>query len=85
MATDERTRKARQKAFAWELLDEPNPPHLTHEDLDALAEEAVKQLRETGEPTATRERLTCHGCGAASCCPYVYDLYNTDSDCLGDK
>lgn len=58
---------------------------LTHEELDALADEAVIQLKECGEKEATRKSFLCYGCGAAPRCPYVYDLYNRGDSCLADK
>lgn len=70
--------------MAWER-QEGVVPHLTHADLDVLAEQAVIELRECGNPTAQRSDFTCHGCGGATMCPYVYDPYNISGDCLADK
>jgi hypothetical protein len=81
----EQLAKARRKAYAWEKPSDPEPPRLTHEDLDIIAEDAVIALRESGSKEAMRSDFTCYGCGAATCCPFVYDLYCTSGDCLGDK
>jgi hypothetical protein len=29
--------------------------------------------------------ITCHKCDARFTCPYAYDWYNTDGDCLAEK
>lgn len=59
---------------------------LTHEELDALADDAVLELKECGEKDGARKDFLCYACGAATRCPYVYDLYNRGSDsCLADK
>lgn len=31
------------------------------------------------------EEFTCDECGAAPTCPYAFDPYNTDGDCLAEK
>lgn len=86
MEINERLAKARRKALMWADTSETEQPlHLTHDDLDALAENAVIELRECGDSDVARSRFTCYGCGGASCCPYVYDVYNTGGDCLADK
>lgn len=75
---------ARKKALAWEE-QHGNPLHLTHEDLDALADQALVHLAECGETGADRKTFTCYRCPAAAMCPYVYDIYNRSGDCLADK
>ena len=32
-----------------------------------------------------REALTCNKCPDVEECPYAWDPYNTDGDCLADK
>ena len=34
---------------------------------------------------STPAGYTCDGCGAAPRCPFVFDAYNTDGACLGEK
>ena len=29
--------------------------------------------------------VTCHGCDQNAVCPWAWDLYNTDGDCLAEK
>lgn len=79
-------KKAKRKVYELEKTGREGIS-LTHEELDALADDAVAALRESGEKDATRKSFLCYGCGAASRCPYVYDGYNTtDGDvCLADK
>ena len=31
------------------------------------------------------EKCSCHECGVKETCDYVYDLYNTNGDCLALK
>jgi hypothetical protein len=31
------------------------------------------------------DKFTCDDCQAKRTCPYVFDPYNTDGDCLADK
>lgn len=31
------------------------------------------------------EKYTCSNCSVHEICPYAYDSYNTDGDCLADK
>ena len=37
-----------------------------------------------GTPIA-REKFTCFECGAEPTCPYAWDHYNTNGDCLAEK
>lgn len=32
-----------------------------------------------------REELTCYSCGSNQTCPFRWDSYNTNGDCLADK
>jgi hypothetical protein len=78
--------KAKRKVFELEKTGREDIS-LTHEELDALADDAVIALKESGDKDATRKSFLCYGCGAASRCPYVYDGYNTTDDgvCLAEK
>lgn len=96
MTADPAYLSARDKVSTWHA-DEKHPEKwvpLTHEELDALAIEVTKDLvafeKEHGwdavvTHAASRESFTCFKCCAASKCLYVYDMYNTDGDCLASK
>lgn len=94
MTADPAYLSARAKVSTWHA-DEKHPEKwvpLMHEELDALAIEASKDLTAFdsthGNPevrVATRCSFTCYRCCSASTCPYVYDMYNTDGDCLASK
>jgi len=75
--------KAKRKVYELEKSGRADVS-LTHEELDALADDAVIALKESGDKDATRKSFLCYGCGAASRCPYVYDLYNRGDGCLAD-
>lgn len=51
------------------------PETLTERRAQALAREGV----------GTFEHFTCDECGAAAVCPFVFDSYNTNGDCLAEK
>lgn len=36
-------------------------------------------------PADPKQVVTCEGCGANDNCEFVWDLYNTDGDCLAEK
>lgn len=58
-------------------------PTRTPERLHVLRDEAV-----TSYAAATGEAITqftCDNCRDAPRCPYAFDPYNTDGDCLGSK
>lgn len=42
-------------------------------------------LTALGGPHVPPEGFTCDGCELASRCPYAFDAYNTDDDCLLEK
>ena len=42
----------------------------------------AEYVRENGEPP---KEITCDSCQDPENCPYCYDLYNTDGDCLAMK
>lgn len=96
MSSDPAYLSARVKVSTWHA-DEKHPEKwvpLTHEELDALAIDATKDLvafeKKHGEgvvvnPPTSRETFTCFSCCSAATCPYVYDMYNTDGDCLKSK
>lgn len=48
-----------------------------------------KDLNVSNRAVASREyklsEYTCSGCPEANICPWAFDLYNTNGDCLGDK
>jgi hypothetical protein len=79
----------------WEHKDRWIP--LTPEELEALGDEAIRDCNEyqeqlmRDEPTVgnlepvTKSYFTCYRCSRASTCPYVYDPYNSQDDCLADK
>lgn len=84
MEADPLLTRAKRKVFAFNRITDATVD-LTHEELDALGDEAVKELSECGEPGAERADFLCYKCPAASRCPYVYDLYNRGDSCLADK
>lgn len=55
----------------------------------ALSEERLQVLRSVfvelyGEDMKSKS-FTCDDCGLRATCPLVFDLYNTEGDCLMDK
>lgn len=89
MTRHEAMQSARKKLAAFHL--DATPLEFTHAELDAMAEDAVADLKADAEAhgykedDADRTRFTCHACAHAPRCELVYDLYNTDGDCLADK
>jgi len=55
---------------------------LTENELNLLRNAAREQLAREGETTL---KFTCDGCPSRFECEWVYDLYNTDGDCLAEK
>jgi hypothetical protein len=53
----------------------------TTEELAAVRAKIAKRFPEAFEGGP----LTCDNCAADKTCPYVYDPYNTDGDCLAEK
>jgi len=47
--------------------------------------EAIAELAKQGQPVPAKEDMTCLVCADRFDCPYAWDLYNTDGDCLADK
>jgi len=54
------------------------------EELAELKKKAQNDL-ECREEHMGDEEFTCNECKDAPCCPYVYDLWNTNGDCLAWK
>ena len=46
--------------------------------IEALDNKGVRWVKDD-------QKFTCDGCGAKDTCIYVFDLYNTDGDCLAEK
>lgn len=57
----------------------PVKPHWTEEQLTTMRAKSAKEF--DAEP----ERFTCNDCGARRACPFVFDPYNIDGDCLMEK
>lgn len=55
------------------------------QDLSALPRLDVVRADLYAVERAPDVRFTCTGCRAAPTCPWFYDAYNTDNDCLGEK
>lgn len=56
---------------------------MTYEEV--YRQEAIHKMEEAGIPLPAKDILTCYGCPAADKCPFAWDPYNTDGDCLADK
>jgi len=55
---------------------------LTEEQLRVQRKESIESAKEHGMEVA---KFTCDGCNLATTCKLVFDLYNTDGDCLLEK
>jgi hypothetical protein len=94
MNPNPRYQAAMKKISAFHAQQENARVPLTHWELDALADDAAEDLRRLdlehgltteSAPVDTRARFTCYACTSACTCPFVYDLYNADGDCLASK
>lgn len=54
----------------------------TEETLEITRAEVVRMAKLEGFDV---DSFTCDDCGARFNCPLVFDLYNTDGDCLMEK
>lgn len=52
------------------------------EKFNNLSESYKKQLEEHG---LAFEDFTCSNCKMVDGCPFAFDMYNTDGDCLMEK
>jgi hypothetical protein len=51
-------------------------------------ERSDKELAEIRYEVATEwdiQEFSCDACGARRTCPFVFDAYNTNGDCLAEK
>jgi hypothetical protein len=55
---------------------------LTDEQLASIRAQA---LIDANQQLRRDPAFTCDGCSERKRCPFVYDLYNTDGDCLAEK
>lgn len=73
-----------RKAKKWKkahLLREV--PTKSPEALRKLRGEIVREVQESEHFVLLR--FTCDDCALGATCPFVFDPYNTDGDCLADK
>jgi len=54
----------------------------SEQELQKLREEMVRELMRMG---IRFSYITCDGCPQRYTCPYAYDPYNIDGDCLAEK
>lgn len=99
MTQEEQRRRAVRKSAAAKLSllqgETVGDISLTHEELQLLGEQAVKDANAFIESQLegavnthpeTLASFTCYKCEGAHKCPYVYDQYNLGgSDCLASK
>lgn len=83
-------KRARKKMSRWNGHPMEDRAPLTHLELNALAEMAVLDaaafdVKYGTPPVTTVKDFTCHDCCDCSICEFVYDMYNTDGDCLASK
>ena len=52
---------------------------------EVFTEQTVRELMEDGVRIPSKDEMTCDHCPEADTCPFAWDLYNTDNDCLADK
>lgn len=48
-------------------------------------EDSIREMGESGFPVPAKDVFTCNKCVDADTCPWAWDLYNTDGDCLAYK
>ena len=53
--------------------------------LERLQEEALQVYHRLGDVPNPAKDYTCYGCSIVSTCPFAFDLYNLDGDCLAEK
>lgn len=51
-------------------------------EMEAARRQGLQQLADFGLEDKT---LTCDECACFAVCPWAFDLYNTDGDCLAEK
>lgn len=52
---------------------------------ECFTPEIIDSLAKDGINVPSKEAMTCAQCVCADDCPYAWDLYNTEGDCLADK
>ena len=55
---------------------------ITYEPIHVIMKKPI-EVREAKKPDV--DNLTCYKCGDVDRCPYAFDPYNTDGDCLAIK
>lgn len=71
-------------APAWEGVPLRAPVSYAMQRLTQKAQDALRVLREYN-PDIQVSSMTCLGCPSSARCPWAFDPYNTNGDCLAEK